>query len=211
MIIRCDEDSKIRVYRMWLDRFGWILVEFWGHFWRLWRSSGRPLPRHWQRGNAKIAMLFVTIYKKLRGGVKSGTFAIPALQWWSRRSKIENFKNFCFLVFRFGWAIVLNHHWSRRVRSARVGSPLVFYTFHINAQSRTGFKRISVNGIHIETSSNFMKFHIYHRKQNLGRPCATLIFGRRLDRGALLEVKTILKFWDFFENFALGNAHLWFL
>ena len=55
-----------------------------------------------QRECAKIHALFDKMIKKMFTCVKSVKLSHPPLLWWVKGSKIENFENFCFLVFRFG-------------------------------------------------------------------------------------------------------------
>ena len=105
--------------------------------------------------------------------------------------KMENFENFYFLFFQFPRSILHQHLCPRPLYCARAGSRVVFYISHIVTPSGTGFKQKSVNGLPIKTSTSFGSFHIHFPEQKLGRPCATLIFGRVNPRGNSHEVKRV--------------------
>ena len=107
------------------------------------------------------------------------------VQRCDRRWKFENFENFYFLVFRFPWSILHIHLCLWPIHSARVGSPLAFYAFYFVTPSGTGFKHFSVNGLPNKTSSGSVKFQYTIQNEKLGRPCATLIFGRGNSGGTL--------------------------
>ena len=118
------------------------------------------------------------------------------VQRCDRRWKFENFENFYFLVFQFPWSILHIHLCPRPIHSARVGSPLAFYAFYFATQSGTGFKHFSVNGLPNKTSTGSVKFQYTIQNEKLGRPCATLIFGRGNSGGTLHCVNDVA-----FESF----------
>ena len=118
------------------------------------------------------------------------------VQRCDRRWKFENFEIFYFLVFRFPWSILHIHFGSRPIHSARVGSPLAFYALYISIQSCDYFKRFSVNGIPIKIVAGMVKVQYTIQNEKLGRPCATLIFGRGNSGGTLHCVNDVA-----FESF----------
>ena len=107
------------------------------------------------------------------------------VQRCDRRWKFENFENFYFLVFRFPWSIPHIHLCLWPIHSARVGSPLAFYAFYFVTRSGTGFKHFSVNGLPNKTSTGSVIVQYTIQNEKLGRPCATLIFGRGNSGGTL--------------------------